>query len=190
MHSFAASSLFSQATTPAVPANAVYLSGHLPASSLLHLALNHLKSFRPPRIDYSLQANQESLHDDSEHIQYEQERQNERKAHVLILTPNRADLMQALKDGNDTSLTAPGSNSVLHKLLDRIEIKSVPSFESGCTLGVETSLFIIADTSKPRHTTYTVFRHSTPTIIHRLARHTPRGNQCNQTHQSTRPTSR
>lgn len=125
MHSFSASSLLSQGTTPAVPADAVYLSGDLPASSILHVALNHLKSFRPPRIDYSLRANQESLHDDTEHIQDDLERKNERKAHVLVLTPSREDLATALAEENDTSLIAGGPRSALHELLDQIEVKSV-----------------------------------------------------------------
>lgn len=133
MHRFSAGALFNQSTTPAVPANAVYLSGQLPASSVLHIALNHLKSFRPPAIDFSLQSNQDSLYDDAGNTEAELPQKDARKAHVLLLTPDRATLANALAEERDTSLTARGSNSALHKLLDRIEIKSVHRSEFGCT---------------------------------------------------------
>lgn len=98
--------------------NGVFLSGSTTTSSILHLALNH--------INQALLAS-EVVYEDSKGKGKGREQKSEiaREPHVLILTPDREGLRDALSKENDLSLFGKGNTTESMKLLEKVEIKRV-----------------------------------------------------------------
>ncbi|GAA5968993.1 hypothetical protein JCM21900_002092 [Sporobolomyces salmonicolor] len=153
LHCFSLHHLFppspsSSQPPPGVGAASVALTGELPASSLFHLALNHL---RGEQHDYhggvdldeelgvsanakgKLRAVEEDEGEaaqgmsDDERLRGRFRPTPRQKRHVLILTPDRTALRQELIDECDVSLFGCRRDVETMKLLDRVEIKHLPT---------------------------------------------------------------
>jgi hypothetical protein len=97
----------------------VALSGALPASSLLHLALNHLRC--QPALAPDDEQDSESERDGAARKRRKREEEVER--HVLILTPDRTALREALIKEKDLSLMGSTRDAQTTAVLDRVDIK-------------------------------------------------------------------
>ncbi|KAK4703375.1 hypothetical protein P7C70_g2840, partial [Phenoliferia sp. Uapishka_3] len=92
-----------------VLASSLALVGPLPASSLLHLALNHLRSHRP-----------DNSSDDGVEKQIAHERGS---AHVLVLSSSRTGWRDALVKERDSALFGDETEPDVADLLEKIEFK-------------------------------------------------------------------
>jgi len=132
-------------TAPNLNTPTLALIGNLPASAVLHYALNHLE--RQEEESYSLERNEglsekakgkrKAFEDDfadeqegdigdleEEGIGSEQRGQRKpRQRHVLVLTPNLPELRQRLVNENDVSLFGRKRDAEKAKMLDRITFK-------------------------------------------------------------------
>jgi hypothetical protein len=101
-------------TAALAPCSSVALSGPLPHSSLLHLALHHLHEELA------------SATQSTEGVQAAPARQQldeARERRVLILTSDEALLREQLADERDVSLVGSRRSADQTRLLDRIDIK-------------------------------------------------------------------
>ncbi|KDE06065.1 hypothetical protein MVLG_03617 [Microbotryum lychnidis-dioicae p1A1 Lamole] len=129
-HSFDSSSPFPRRFDASVPtllkARSIALTGPLPTSSVLHVAVAHLRGH-----------SSEGDHDD-DHSQHSLEaRQDDdqvgpERRHVLVLTSDQAKWRDSLIRESDTSLFSTSTRSVdasFVSYLDRVEIKHLPTSE-------------------------------------------------------------
>ncbi|SCV68703.1 BQ2448_824 [Microbotryum intermedium] len=132
-HSFDSTSPFPRRFDASVPtllrARSIALTGPLPTSSVLHLAVAHLRG-RSVNDD-------DDDDDDDGHSQESLEARREEQAtddrrHVLVLTSDQAKWRDSLIRENDTSLFSTSTRSVdasFVSCLDRVEIKHLPTSE-------------------------------------------------------------
>ncbi|ORY85335.1 hypothetical protein BCR35DRAFT_351662 [Leucosporidium creatinivorum] len=104
--------------SPLAPCSSVALSGPLPHSSLLHLALHHLHE-EPATASQTTEGGQA--------VPTRQQLDTARERRVLILTSDQALLRDQLADERDVSLVGTRRNTDQAGLLDRIEIKHLPT---------------------------------------------------------------
>lgn len=100
-HIFPSSSL-SAPTSQIIHTSSLALTGPLPISSLLHIAINHLRTEGKGK---------------------SKETECNREAQVLILSPDRSGLREGLISENEGSLNGLRIDGELAGLLDRVEIK-------------------------------------------------------------------
>ncbi|GAA5892774.1 hypothetical protein JCM5296_004019 [Sporobolomyces johnsonii] len=133
---------------PGVDAASVALTGELPASSLFHLAINHLRGEQhdcssgaeldqEPRLSAKAKGKLRAIDEgqeepeegisDVERLLRSSRPAPRQKRHVLILTPDRTKLRQELIDECDVSLFGSRRDVETIRLLDRIEIKHLPT---------------------------------------------------------------
>ncbi|SCZ90786.1 BZ3500_MvSof-1268-A1-R1_Chr1-3g02249 [Microbotryum saponariae] len=129
-HSFDSSSPFPRRFDASVPtllkARSIALTGPLPTSSVLHVAVAHLRG-RSSEGDHDVDHSQHSLEARQEDDQVGPERR-----HVLVLTSDQAKWRDSLIRESDTSLFSTSSRSVdasFVSYLDRVEIKHLPTSE-------------------------------------------------------------
>ncbi|GAA5892560.1 hypothetical protein JCM6882_005647 [Rhodosporidiobolus microsporus] len=122
----------------AVPASSIALFGPLPTSSLIHLALNHLRgeggqTARTEGISEKARGKQrevddeESFHDDEDDFP-PPPRSTGKERRVLILTPDASVLREELSKEGDVSLFGSRRSSETARLLDLVDIRTLPTF--------------------------------------------------------------
>ena len=98
--------------SPSISTSSLALTGPLPAASLLHLALSHLRAPPPPLDDDQGFTEEPSLPPEPGP-----------EARVLVLSSDRAAWRDALVKERDVTLFGVEVESDLVGLLDRVEIK-------------------------------------------------------------------
>ncbi|GAA5942036.1 hypothetical protein JCM10213_004368 [Rhodosporidiobolus nylandii] len=159
MLSFAPTDLFpptqsTSAAPQAVPASSVALLGPLVTSSLLHLALNHLRPEEERKQDVSsLSETAKGKQRVTNEGSVEEEdvpllrRKTRRERRVLILTPDRDVLREELSKESDVSLFGARRSGETARLLDLVDIRHLPSsahltyFLSTCYTSSSSSAF-------------------------------------------------
>lgn len=110
--SFSPADLFPQSDvrSRSISTSSLALCGPLPHSSMLHLALNHLRSPAP-------------LSDLDEPPEEHQSQVPDLESRVLVLSPDRAGWRDALVAERDVTLFGADAEPGLLGLLDRVEFK-------------------------------------------------------------------
>ncbi|GAA5892497.1 hypothetical protein JCM6882_005631 [Rhodosporidiobolus microsporus] len=120
-----------------LPASSIALFGPLPTSSLLHLALNHLRAEAgqtPSTVGLSEKTcGKRRAVDDEEDFPNEEDdfpspsRSSGKERRVLILTPDMSVLRDELSKEGDVSLFGSRRSSETARLLDLVDIRTLPT---------------------------------------------------------------
>ncbi|GAA6005680.1 hypothetical protein JCM10207_005293 [Rhodosporidiobolus poonsookiae] len=121
-------------SVPALPASSVALFGHLPHSSILHLALNHLRfqDAQPdltPALSEKARGKQRAKDDEADEDDEFAfpRRKTDSTGRVLVLTPDAGVFRDELIKEGDVSLFGARRDAETARLLDLVDIRELPT---------------------------------------------------------------